>query len=84
MQFPPTQTALRILLSRCGIDVDKFGTGQYRTLEDFWLDLTAKESLLQMSKGHPLRLANSTVVRVCWKPTGKRESLVLVKDREGP
>eukprot|EP00930_Biecheleria_cincta_P052266 TRINITY_DN3751_c0_g1_i2.p1 TRINITY_DN3751_c0_g1~~TRINITY_DN3751_c0_g1_i2.p1 ORF type:complete len:1026 (-),score=156.55 TRINITY_DN3751_c0_g1_i2:137-3214(-) len=81
VQFPPTQAALRILLSRCGIDVDKFGTGQYRTLEDFWLDLTAKESLLQMSKGQPLRLANSTVVRVCWKPAGKQESLVLVKDK---
>lgn len=81
VQFPPTQTALRILLSRCGIDVDKFGTQRYRSLEDFWLDLTAKESLLQMSKGQPLRLANSTVVRVCWKPTGKHESLVLVKDK---
>lgn len=82
VQFPPTQTALRILLSRCGIDVDKFGTERYRSLEDFWLDLTAKESLLQMSKGQPLRLANSTVVRVCWKPTGKHESLVLVKDKQ--
>eukprot|EP00930_Biecheleria_cincta_P052267 TRINITY_DN3751_c0_g2_i1.p1 TRINITY_DN3751_c0_g2~~TRINITY_DN3751_c0_g2_i1.p1 ORF type:complete len:1658 (-),score=286.43 TRINITY_DN3751_c0_g2_i1:137-5110(-) len=81
VQFPPTQAALRILLSRCGIDVDKFGTGQYRSLEDFWLDLTAKESLLQMSKGQPLRLANSTVVRVVWKLTGKREPLILVKDK---
>ena len=43
MQFPPTETALMILLRRCGVDVDQFGTDRYRTLKEFWLDLTAKE-----------------------------------------
>eukprot|EP00435_Cladocopium_sp_Y103_P038416 s760_g10.t1 len=61
VQFPPTETALMILLRRCGIDVEKFGTERYRSLRDFWLDLTAKESLLHMSGGKPLRLADSTV-----------------------
>jgi len=80
VQFPPTETALMILLRRCGIDVDKFGTERYRPLKDFWLDLTAKESLLHMSGGKPLRLADSTVVRLKWRPQGERGYQVLVKE----
>lgn len=80
VQFPPTETALMILLRRCGIDVEKFGTERFRSLKDFWLDLTAKESLLQMSGGKPLRLADSTVVRLRWRPPGERAHQVLVKE----
>lgn len=80
VQFPPTEGALCILLRRCGIDVDLFSTGNYRSIHDFWLDLTAKESLLQMSGGQPLRLANSTVVRVRWKPPGEDQVQVLVNE----
>lgn len=80
VQFPPTETALMILLRRCGIDVEKYGTERYRPLRDFWLDLTAKESLLYMSGGKPLRLADSTVVRLKWRPPGERGYQVLVKE----
>jgi len=80
VQFPPTETALMILLRRCGIDVAKFGTERYKSLREFWLDLTGKESLLQMSKGKPLRLADSTVVRLRWRPPGERAFQVLVKE----
>lgn len=80
VQFPPTETALLILLRRCGIDVEKFGTGRYRTMKEFWLDLTAKESLLQMSGGKPLRLADSTVVRLKWRQPGDSRFQVLVKE----
>lgn len=52
-----------------GVDVDQFGTDRYRTLKEFWLDLTAKESLLQMSGGKPLRLADSTA-RPAWLAFG--------------
>ncbi|CAE8637774.1 unnamed protein product, partial [Polarella glacialis] len=79
VQFPPTETALAILLRRCGIDVTKFGTGKFRTLHAFWLDLTDKDSLLQMSGGRPLRLSDATVVRVRHQPD-QDNMQVLVKE----
>jgi len=80
VQFPPTANALNILLGRCGIDVDLFGTGRYRTLHDFWLNLTSKESNLEMSHGQPLQLADSTVVRLRWKKRNSSKFQVLVKE----
>eukprot|EP00931_Biecheleriopsis_adriatica_P049678 TRINITY_DN28740_c0_g1_i1.p1 TRINITY_DN28740_c0_g1~~TRINITY_DN28740_c0_g1_i1.p1 ORF type:complete len:1780 (+),score=334.12 TRINITY_DN28740_c0_g1_i1:386-5341(+) len=82
VQFPPTETALCILLRRCGIDLHKFGKDGYMSLKDFWLDLTSKESLLQMSGGQPLRLADSTVVRLKWKPYGESAYHVLVRETD--
>jgi len=96
VRYPPSAEALAILLRRCGIDISKFGTGTYKPLRDFWLELTNEESFLQMSNCKPVRVAEATFVRLQWRQssengtdaTGEKEkkekpkTYVLVQVRE--
>eukprot|EP00747_Dinoflagellata_sp_TGD_P104839 gnl/TRDRNA2_/TRDRNA2_169359_c0_seq1.p1 gnl/TRDRNA2_/TRDRNA2_169359_c0~~gnl/TRDRNA2_/TRDRNA2_169359_c0_seq1.p1 ORF type:complete len:704 (-),score=119.51 gnl/TRDRNA2_/TRDRNA2_169359_c0_seq1:103-2148(-) len=68
VQFPPSQSALVILLLRCGIDVRSFGSGGHRTLHALWTELSSQESYLQMNAGRPLLVVEATFVRIRWRP----------------
>merc|ERR1719453_2316578 len=81
VQYPPTEAALTILLQRCGIDVNRFGTCT-RSLNHLWRELTNQEGTLHMQAGQPLLAIEAILVKVKWKRKGSDNYEVLVQVRE--
>mmetsp|Transcript_85174 Transcript_85174/g.258523 ORF Transcript_85174/g.258523 Transcript_85174/m.258523 type:complete len:533 (-) Transcript_85174:64-1662(-) len=82
VQFPPTAKALSILFSRCGVDLNSFGQGKTRTLQDLWLELLNQESSLLMTAGQPHRIVETLYLRLRGRARARRSSSSNVSSTE--
>lgn len=77
---PTGQDSLRAYLVSHGIDVDRFGTGDAKTLEHLWREVSRGECQLVQREGRLVRVVYGVAITIRARRNG--QTLILREDRQ--